>query len=89
MQPMFSSAVRSQFSMQFVNAHYCRCMANSHRHSSISRDNHVMDPRNEGRRCGFDGDAVNVGDGNSTAAIDHSVTTKDLGNQKIESPSAR
>ncbi|XP_057789389.1 putative RING-H2 finger protein ATL36 [Salvia miltiorrhiza] len=40
MQPMFSSAIRSQYSAQPpVNAHYCHCMANGPRPSSLSHSN--------------------------------------------------
>ncbi|KAI3470573.1 hypothetical protein Pfo_027236 [Paulownia fortunei] len=87
MQPMFSSAVRSQYSMQSVNAHYCHCMANGHRRSSGSHNNQVSDPIQEGR-CRSQGDVVNIGDSNSIS-IDHDRMTKDSGNRKVESPSNR
>ncbi|PIN17280.1 hypothetical protein CDL12_10053 [Handroanthus impetiginosus] len=75
MQPLFSSAIRSQS----VNAQYCHCMANGHRHSPGSHNNQVMDPtRSEG-----DGDSTCV-------TIDHdNHMTKDSANRKVESPSCR
>ncbi|GFQ04338.1 putative RING-H2 finger protein atl36 [Phtheirospermum japonicum] len=59
MQPMFSSAVRSQP----LNAHYCRCMANGH------RNDQVMDPTQEGR-C-----AVDIGDIENSISVDHDRTS--------------
>ncbi|KAG8380599.1 hypothetical protein BUALT_Bualt06G0032400 [Buddleja alternifolia] len=79
MQPMFSSVVRSQYNIRFVNTHYCPCMMNGHRRSSRSRD--ITDPMQE-IQCRFEGD----GESNSVA-VDHNQMIKDLGDRKVESPS--
>ncbi|XP_051121196.1 RING-H2 finger protein ATL39-like [Andrographis paniculata] len=72
MQPMFSSAIRSQFCIDSINVHYSRCAENSHRHLSVSH--RAMDP--PGR------------DGNFIPAVNHDPMAKDLENQKVESSSA-
>ncbi|KAG6410076.1 hypothetical protein SASPL_128124 [Salvia splendens] len=55
MQPMFSQAMRSQYRMQSVNAHYyCHCMANGNRPRS---NEHVEEPS--------EGGAVHAGRSNS------------------------
>ncbi|KAL2554600.1 RING-H2 finger protein ATL80-like [Forsythia ovata] len=50
MQPMFSSAIRSQYSVQSVNRHCCRCLSTGHTHSSRSQDDPITDPVQEARR---------------------------------------
>ncbi|KAL1542325.1 putative RING-H2 finger protein ATL36 [Salvia divinorum] len=55
MQPMFSSAVRSQ---QPVNAHYCHCMANGPRPESLSNNNLSMHHPVQDSRCRADADAA-------------------------------
>lgn len=87
MQPMFSSATRSQYSMQSVNAHYCHCMENGHRRSSGSHNNQSTDPMQDGH-CQFAGDSVHIGDSNSIP-INHDRMTKESANRKVESPSNR
>ncbi|CAA3019231.1 RING-H2 finger protein ATL80-like [Olea europaea var. sylvestris] len=47
MQSMFSSAFRSQYSMQSINLHYCPCLSNCHMHSSRSLDNQMPGPAQE------------------------------------------
>ncbi|XP_020547056.1 RING-H2 finger protein ATL34-like [Sesamum indicum] len=83
MQPMFSSAIRSQYSMQSVNAHYCNCMANSERRSSGSHNNQETDPIQDGR-CQPEGDRVN-----DLVSVNHDAPTKDSAFRKVESPSSR
>ncbi|KAI3458879.1 hypothetical protein Pfo_015542 [Paulownia fortunei] len=84
MQPMFSSALRSQYSMQSVNTHYCHCMANGNRRSSRSHNNEIMGPIQE-VRCHSEGNGVNVGDSNSIT-IDHEQIIKNSANRKVENP---
>ncbi|KAG8390522.1 hypothetical protein BUALT_Bualt01G0092200 [Buddleja alternifolia] len=87
MQPMFSSAVRSQYNnTQYLNPHYCRCMANGHRRSSGSHNSQIIDPIQE-VRCQSEGNGVNIGDSN-TISVDHNQATKDSGKRKVESPSS-
>ncbi|KAL0403568.1 UNVERIFIED_CONTAM: hypothetical protein Sradi_1997600 [Sesamum radiatum] len=80
---MFSSAIRSQYSMQSVNAHYCNCMANSERRSSRSHNNQETDPIQDGH-CQPEGDRVN-----DLASVNHDGPTKDSALRKVESPSSR
>lgn len=47
MQPMFSSAIRPQYSMQSINVRYCQCLSNCHRHSPRSLDNQMPGPTQE------------------------------------------
>ncbi|CAA3019003.1 RING-H2 finger ATL38-like [Olea europaea subsp. europaea] len=47
MQPMFSSAIRPQYSMQSINVRYCQCLSNCHRHSPRSLDNQMSGPTQE------------------------------------------
>ncbi|KAL3649669.1 hypothetical protein CASFOL_006072 [Castilleja foliolosa] len=79
MQPMFSSALRPQQSMQSVDAHYCRCMANCNRHMSRSHENEVTDPTQDNQR-----DEDNVGDGNGNGNGRESM--KNPATTKVESP---
>ncbi|KAL0452070.1 UNVERIFIED_CONTAM: RING-H2 finger protein ATL34 [Sesamum latifolium] len=83
MQPMFSSAVRSQYTMQSVNAHYCNCMANSERRSSGSHNNQETDPIQDGH-CQPEGDRVN-----DLASVNHDGPTKDSAFRKSDSPSSQ
>ncbi|KAK4435901.1 E3 ubiquitin-protein ligase ATL9 [Sesamum alatum] len=83
MQPMFSSAVRSQYTMQSVNAHYCHCMANGDRRSSGSHNNQETDMIQDGH-CQPEGDQVN-----DSLSVNHDVPTKDSTFTKLESPSSR
>ncbi|KAH6784115.1 hypothetical protein C2S52_009074 [Perilla frutescens var. hirtella] len=64
MQPMFSQALRSQYRMQSVNAHYCHCMANGNRPSPRSNDEEIMDPVRE-PHFPSEGGTVHVGHSNS------------------------
>ncbi|KAG6402207.1 hypothetical protein SASPL_139082 [Salvia splendens] len=74
MQPMFSSAVRSQ---QPVNAHYCHCMANGPRPESLSHNNLSVHPSVQEDRCRPEADPVHFGD------------AKESGNVKTGTPSDR
>lgn len=80
MQPMFSSAIRSQYSAQSVNAHYCRCMANGHRRPSLSHDNQPTDHPMQDDHCQHH-------EANSVST-DHDGTNKDSENRKFETPSS-
>ncbi|KAL9165241.1 hypothetical protein ABFS82_06G158600 [Erythranthe guttata] len=91
MQPMFSSAVRSQYTVQSANARYCHCMANTHRHPSGSHNNCNLGPGStHAGQCRPEGDTVNVivRDGNS-ASTEHNRIFKDSANRKVESQSGR
>lgn len=44
MQPMFSSAIRSQYNTQSINRHCCHCLSTGHTHSSRSRDDPITNP---------------------------------------------
>ncbi|XP_073033147.1 uncharacterized protein [Primulina eburnea] len=78
-QPMYSSAIRSQYTMQSINAHHCHCMFHEHRCSLRSNDTRIMGPIQE--RDGPDG---RVG---GTILIDRDRMDKDSVNLKVESPS--
>ncbi|PIN06018.1 hypothetical protein CDL12_21441 [Handroanthus impetiginosus] len=73
MQPMFSSAVRSQYTIRSVNAHYCCCIVNENRGPSRPHDN---SQRQEACR-------QSEGDGNSIS-IDHQQIIKDSASRKVQ-----
>ncbi|XP_073128556.1 RING-H2 finger protein ATL38-like [Henckelia pumila] len=79
MQPMFSSAVRTQHTMQSINAHNCHCISHEHRCSLSSSDTRIMGSIQE--RGGHD---ARVG---GTALTDGDRMDKDFVNLKVESPS--
>ncbi|KAL0401583.1 UNVERIFIED_CONTAM: hypothetical protein Slati_4188200 [Sesamum latifolium] len=87
MQPMFSSALRSQYTMQPMNAHYCHCMANGHRRSSRSIDNEIINPIQE-VGCHLEGDEGDIGHSNAVS-INHEQSIKSSGNRKVGSPSCQ
>lgn len=87
MQPMFSSALRSQYTMQPINAHYCHCMANGHRRSPRSIDNEIIDPIQE-VGCHLEGDGNDIGHSNAVS-INHEQSIKTSGNRKVGSPSCQ
>ncbi|KAL7147126.1 hypothetical protein ABFS83_06G087200 [Erythranthe nasuta] len=77
MHPMFSSALRSQHSMQAVNAHYCRCMGNNNAGRSSRRstvDGEIVDVR-----C----HSVDLGDRNSTVTVDCQRVSKNCESDRI------
>ncbi|KAK6156307.1 hypothetical protein DH2020_010555 [Rehmannia glutinosa] len=82
MQPMFCSALRSQYNMQSVNSHYCRCMANRSRHSSRSDDGEITGPIQE-VRCHSEGNGGNVGDSNSIP-VNHEEIIRKSATTKVE-----
>ncbi|KZV22568.1 RING/U-box superfamily protein isoform 1 [Dorcoceras hygrometricum] len=59
MQPMFSSAVRSHYTMQSINSHYCHCMLSGQLRSSRSHENQVMDTIEEAH-CDNEGVQANA-----------------------------
>ncbi|KAH6829638.1 hypothetical protein C2S53_011417 [Perilla frutescens var. hirtella] len=88
MQPMFSSAIRSQYTTQSVSAHYCHCMANGHRRSPLSHNNQPTDHPTQDGHCRPDEAAVHFG-GANPISTDHDGTTKESENRKVETPSSR
>ncbi|CAA3031260.1 RING-H2 finger ATL38-like [Olea europaea subsp. europaea] len=47
MQPMFSSAIRSQYSTLSINRHCCHCLSTSNTHSLRSQDDPITNPVQE------------------------------------------
>ncbi|XP_073274011.1 RING-H2 finger protein ATL38-like [Primulina huaijiensis] len=66
MQPMFSSAIRSQYTVQSINSHYCHCMLSGQIRSSRSHDNPVMGTIEEAR-CESEGVLADARDSNYVA----------------------
>lgn len=87
MQPMFSSAIQSQYSTHSVNAHYCQCMPNAHTRPSPSHDNQ---PTNyiQDNHCQPHQVVDHFTQPNSVST-DHDVMYKELANTKVETPSSR
>ncbi|KAL3523619.1 hypothetical protein ACH5RR_016453 [Cinchona calisaya] len=85
MQPLFSSAIRTQYSMQPTHLNAFHCSSNSHRISSMLHDNQRMETRQE--EC-YHSDRGGVGGGESnTILLDDCQTTKKSENKQVESPS--
>lgn len=85
MQPMFSSAVRSQYPMNSLDTNSYQRLLTVHGLSSRAHDNHQMDPIEEDQFQAA-GNGAEAGESNSIL-IEASQTTKDLGNKRVESPS--
>lgn len=85
MQPMFSSAVRSQYGMESLMANSYQCLSNNNRLSTRAPESRRMNPIHADQfRLG--GDGAVAGESNSILIESNSIP-KDLVNKHMESPS--
>lgn len=80
MQPMFSSASRSHYSMESFHTHAYHCLLTGRGFSSRSYDNRMMDPIQEDHQFSSQG-------GGGVEAVDNISSLTELGNKHVESPS--
>lgn len=85
MQPMFSPAVRSNYSMESFGAHSYHCLLTGHGFSSRTHENRGMDPIQE-EHLASEGDAAEAGESISPLTEGNQIS-KDSGNKHVESPS--
>ncbi|KAM7526818.1 hypothetical protein LguiA_016720 [Lonicera macranthoides] len=85
MQPVFSSAVRSQYPMNSLDTNSYQRLLTVHGLSSRAHGNHQMEPIEEDQ-FQAEGNRAEAGESNSIL-IEVSQTTKDLENKRVESPS--
>ncbi|KAK3011807.1 hypothetical protein RJ639_012568 [Escallonia herrerae] len=83
MQPMFSSAVRSQYVMDALDGNSDHCFSTGHGLSSRGHENRRMEPIQEDQ-FPSEGDQAEAGECNS---ILHEDSQKDTGSKQVESPS--
>ncbi|KAK2976360.1 hypothetical protein RJ640_014191 [Escallonia rubra] len=83
MQPMFSSAVRSQYVMDALDGNSDHCLSTGRGLSSRGHENHRMEPIQEDQ-FPSEGDRAEAGECNS---ILHEDSQKDMGSKQVESPS--
>lgn len=85
MQPVFSSAIRSQNGQESVDVNYYHRLLTNHGISSRSNGNRRMNPIQEDQ-LRLENNGAEAGETNSIL-IEDSQTPKDLGNKQVESPS--
>lgn len=85
MQPLFSSAIRTQYGTESFHARSYNCLLTRHAVSSRTDNSHGMDPIQE-NHCASEGHGAEVGE-NLTPLTDSNQSVKDSGNKHIESPS--
>lgn len=86
MQPMFSSAFRSQYAMESLAANSCQCQSNNHRLLTRGHESRRMDPIQEDQ-FQFRGDGA-VARESDYVSSDSNAATKDFENKHMESPSS-
>ncbi|KAI4352607.1 hypothetical protein L6164_006843 [Bauhinia variegata] len=82
MQPLFSSAIRSQYSMESFGTN---CMVTNNSLSSTTHDSHGINPVQEDHFASEGGGAVAVENATHLSHCDQII--KDAGNKHVESPS--
>lgn len=85
MQPMFSSAFRSQYAMESLAANPCQCLSNTHRLLSRGHESRRMDSVQEDQ-FQFRGDGAVARESNPVS-IESNAATKDFEIKHMESPS--
>ncbi|XP_021890637.1 RING-H2 finger protein ATL80-like [Carica papaya] len=85
MQPLFSSAIRSQYGNESFDTHSYNYLMSEHGLSSRTHDSHGMDPIQEDR-CTSQDDEQEAG-GAVSPVSDSNLTTKTVGSKHVESPS--
>ena len=84
MQPLFSSAIRSQYGTETFDSHSCNYLLTGHGISQRSDDSHGMDTIQD-NLCASDGDEA-CGE-NSPPLTQSNQIAKDTGDKHAESPS--
>ncbi|KAL1817331.1 hypothetical protein DCAR_0521760 [Daucus carota subsp. sativus] len=85
MQPMFSSAFRSQYAMESLAANSCQCLSNNHRLLTRGHESRRMDSVQEDQ-FQFRGDGAVARESNPVS-IESNAATKDFEIKHMESPS--
>lgn len=86
MQPMFSSAFRSQYAMESLAANSCQCLSNNHnRLITRGHESRRMDPVQEDQ-FQFRGNGA-VTRENNHVSTESNAATKDFENKRMVSPS--
>ncbi|KAJ8759124.1 hypothetical protein K2173_004131 [Erythroxylum novogranatense] len=85
MQPLFSSAVRSQYGADSFNTHSYNCLLNGHGHSLRTHESQGMEPDQESR-CAPENNQADVGE-NLSSLTEPNGIGKTLENKHVESPS--
>ncbi|KAJ4843766.1 hypothetical protein Tsubulata_034601 [Turnera subulata] len=86
MQPLFSSAIRSNYVTEAFESHSYNCLLTEHGLASRNHDSHGINSIQESH-CASEGDGTEAGDNLRPLTEDKQVI-KESGNKHVESPSA-